>query len=219
MHGIVSNIIHSNCFVFYFVGILHHSFAVLLVGSGGKKIKGIIWYFGDPSQLLIIKSWYFLPLMTHWGWVTQICVSKLTIIGSDNGLSPGRRQAIIWTNDIILLIRTFRTHISEIVNEIHTFSFKKMHFKMSSGKWRPSCLGLNVLNVNKKEYKAWTSSGLMVYNYKNMIITWELLENCKTNKLIIAIDYLYSGPGLSIEHKQACWKWDVQCSILYHVGS
>ena len=29
--------------------------------------------------------------------MTHICVGKLTIIGSDNGLSPGRRQAIIWT--------------------------------------------------------------------------------------------------------------------------
>ena len=83
--------------------------------------------------------------LTHWGRVTHICVSNLTIIGSDNGLSPGRRQAIIWTNDGILLIRTFRIHFSEIVSEIHTYSFKKMHFKMSSGKWRPSCLGLNVL--------------------------------------------------------------------------
>ena len=30
--------------------------------------------------------------------VTHIWVSKLTIIGSDNGLSPDRRQAIIWIN-------------------------------------------------------------------------------------------------------------------------
>ena len=29
--------------------------------------------------------------------------------------------------------------------EIHTFSLKKIHLKMSSGKWRPFCLGLNVL--------------------------------------------------------------------------
>ena len=36
--------------------------------------------------------------LTHWGRVTHICFSKLAIIGSDNGLSPGRRQAIIWTN-------------------------------------------------------------------------------------------------------------------------
>ena len=84
--------------------------------------------------------------LTHIGRVTHIYVSKLTIIGLDNGLAPGRRQAIIWTNDGILLIRTFRTHFSEIVSEIHTYSFKKMHFEMSSGKWRPSCLGLNVLN-------------------------------------------------------------------------
>ena len=28
-----------------------------------------------------------------------MCVSRLTIIGSDNGLSPGRPQAIIWTSD------------------------------------------------------------------------------------------------------------------------
>ena len=33
-----------------------------------------------------------------------IWVNELTIIGSDNGLSPGRRQAIIWTDDGILLI-------------------------------------------------------------------------------------------------------------------
>ena len=30
--------------------------------------------------------------------MTHICVSALAIIGSDNGLSPGRRQAIIWSN-------------------------------------------------------------------------------------------------------------------------
>ena len=35
-------------------------------------------------------------ILTHWGRVTHICVSKLTIIGSDNGLSPWPRQAIIW---------------------------------------------------------------------------------------------------------------------------
>ena len=33
--------------------------------------------------------------LTHWGRATHICVSELTIIGSDNGLSPERPQAII----------------------------------------------------------------------------------------------------------------------------
>ena len=37
--------------------------------------------------------------LTHWGRVMHICVGNLTIIGSDIGLSPGWRQAIVWTND------------------------------------------------------------------------------------------------------------------------
>ena len=47
-----------------------------------------------------------IPRLTHWGRVTHICVNKLTVIGSDNGLLPDRRQAIIWTNAGILLIGT-----------------------------------------------------------------------------------------------------------------
>ena len=77
--------------------------------------------------------------------MTHKCVSKQTIIGSDNGLSSDRRQAIIWANDGILLIINLGKNLSEILIEIYTFSFKKMHLKMSSGKWLPSCLGLNVL--------------------------------------------------------------------------
>ena len=33
--------------------------------------------------------------LTHWGQVTHMCISILTIIGSDNDLLPDRRQAII----------------------------------------------------------------------------------------------------------------------------
>ena len=86
------------------------------------------------------------PVLTHWGRVTHICVDKLTIIGSDNGLSPGRRQAIIWTNAEILLIGSLGTNFSEVLIEILTFSFKKMRLKVSSAKRRPFCLGLNELN-------------------------------------------------------------------------
>ena len=98
--------------------------------------------------LSISRKRYFTFLiyqLTHWGRVTHICVGKLTTIGSDNGLSPGRRQAIIWTNDGILLIRTLGTNFSEILSEIHSFSFMKTHLKMSSAKWRLSHLGLNEL--------------------------------------------------------------------------
>ena len=83
--------------------------------------------------------------LTHWGRVTHICIINLTIIGPDNGLSPGRRQAIIWTNAGILLIGPWGTNFSGILISIQTFSFKKMYLKMSSAKWRPFCLGLRVL--------------------------------------------------------------------------
>ena len=53
--------------------------------------------------------------VTHWGRVTQICVSELTINGSDHGLSPIRRQAIIQTYAGILFIQTLRTNFSEIL--------------------------------------------------------------------------------------------------------
>ena len=69
--------------------------------------------------------------------MTHICVGKLTVIGSDNGVSPGRRQAIIWTSAGILLIGPLGTNFSEILIGIQTLSFKKIHLKMSSAKWRP----------------------------------------------------------------------------------
>ena len=86
-------------------------------------------------------------IKTHWGRVTHICVSNLAIIGSDNGLSPGRRQAIIWTNAGILLIGPIGTNFCENWIEIPTFSFTKMRLKVSSAKWRSFRLGLNVLIV------------------------------------------------------------------------
>ena len=96
-------------------------------------------------------------MWTHWGRVTHICVDNLTIIGSDNGLSPGRRQAIIWNNAGLLLIEPLGTNFSEISIGIQTFSFKKMHLNISSAKWRPFCLGLNVLKAITwiSNYKPW----------------------------------------------------------------
>ena len=93
----------------------------------------------------VLFSSHHQHTLNHWGRATHICVGTLTIIASDNGLSPGRRQAIIWTNAGILLIGSSGTNFSEILIEIYTFSFKKMRLKGSSGKWWPFCLGLNVL--------------------------------------------------------------------------
>ena len=107
------------------------------------------WYYHFGKSIFVV--WVHAitatesTTLTHWGRVTHICVSKLTIIGSDNGLSPGRHQAIIWTNAGILLIKPLATNFSEILIEIQTFSLTKMHLKMSSVKRWPFCLGLNVL--------------------------------------------------------------------------
>ena len=106
-----------------------------------------------PSRNRIWKCFHqngshFVQVLTHWGWVTHICVCYLTIIGSDNGLSPDWRQAIIWTNAGILLIGPLGASFSEIVIEIHTFSLKNVFenivWKMAAFLSRPQCVALNV---------------------------------------------------------------------------
>ena len=67
------------------------------------------------------------------------------IIGSDNGLSPGRRQAILWPNAGILLFGPFGTNFSGILIGIQTFSLRKMYLKISFAKWHSFCLGLILL--------------------------------------------------------------------------
>ena len=76
--------------------------------------------------------------------MTHTWVRKLTIIGPDNGLSPGRRQAIIWTNAGIWLIGQLRTNFSELLIAINTFPSNNA-FENVVGKRLPFCLGLNVL--------------------------------------------------------------------------
>ena len=96
-------------------------------------LKIVIFWSRFYWNLFLARSWVKFTL-THWGRVTHICVGKLTIISSDNGLWPGRRQAIIWTNAGILLISPLGTNFNEILIEIWIFSFKKMHLKVSFAK-------------------------------------------------------------------------------------
>ena len=81
-----------------------------------------------------------LILLTHWGQVILLCVSKLGYHCSDDSLSPVWHQVIIWTNAAIFSIRPLRIYFSEILFEIQKFSFKvfkEMHFKILSAKWCP----------------------------------------------------------------------------------
>ena len=83
----------------------------------------------------------------------HICISELTSIGSDNGLSPGRRQAIIWTNAGILLIVPLGTNFSEIFIGIEIFPLKKLCPKMLSAKCPPLESQRNVLNFADRIFR------------------------------------------------------------------
>ena len=100
-------------------------------------------YVNDQVYCVTVKS---LTQLTHWGRVTHICVSKLSILGSDNGLSPGRRQAIIWTNARVLLIYwTIRNKIQWHFNRnwyifIQENAFENVLWKMATILSRPQCV-------------------------------------------------------------------------------
>ena len=136
---------------------------------------------------LLWSTFYLFPnlvdiCLTHRGLEMHICISKLTIIGSDNGLLPGRHQAIIWTNVGILLIGHLGTNFSEMLIKIHTFLFTKIHLKMLSGKWRPFCLGLNVLNIysiNPINWSLFCPHSLLGVNRKQRTIWW-LLQSAQS---------------------------------------
>ena len=128
-----------------------------LSGKTFLRIYKRVWCSKQKFSMVTFVSFSFLPhvyhaiqhiyhdlpyhisrliYLTRWGQMIHICASKLTIIGSDNGLSPDRRQAIIWNNAGILLIWLSGTNL-KISIKIQTFSFEKMHLKMSSGQWWP----------------------------------------------------------------------------------
>ena len=119
----------------------------------------ILILFYSHRNRLMGTSWSWPSIvLVHRGRVTHICVHKLAIIDSNNGLLPGRRQAIIWTNAGIVLIGTLGTITSEILSEMYIFSFKKMHLKILSAKWRVFCLGFNLLSIGLATHRhiLWT---------------------------------------------------------------
>ena len=118
------------------------------------------------------------------------CVS----IGSHNGLSPVRRQAIIWTNAGLLSIGSLGTIFSEILIKIQNFSFIKMHLKISSAKWRPFC-------PERDELSCDTSQLGSIANIKE---NW----NCKSTLIIHASWFNYK----SWEHRN--WQ-EGECNDAY----
>ena len=101
--------------------------------------KTLTGYFWNWDWIWILRNW-----IRNWNlfWIVELEL-ELKIMDLElelnrktgNDPNPGWRQAIIWTNAGIFLIGPLGTKFSEILIESHTFSFKKMHFKMLSGKW------------------------------------------------------------------------------------
>ena len=102
---------------------------------------------GTHSVYIKASHW-----LTHWGWLTHMCIGNLAIIGSHNGLSPGQCQAIVRINAGILLIGPFGTNVSEISIEVHTFSMIEMHIKNVILKMAVICLSLGVLMMFSLPY-------------------------------------------------------------------
>ena len=75
----------------------------------------------------------------------HICIDDLPIIGSNNSLSPGRRQAIIWTNAEILLIVPLEKNFSENFKQnsnifIHENAFEDGVCTITPISSRPQCV-------------------------------------------------------------------------------
>ena len=84
----------------------------ILAPNGVKSPAGtVLTYFRSCTGLAFEE-------VTHWGW--------------DNGLSPGRRQAIIWTNVGISLIGPLGTNFSEILHEIEEENAFENVWKMAA---------------------------------------------------------------------------------------
>ena len=74
--------------------------------------------------------------------MTHICVSKIIIIGSDNGLLPSHYLNQCWN----IVNWNIGNKLQWNCNPNQYISIQEMHFKMSSAKWLPPYLSLNVLN-------------------------------------------------------------------------
>ena len=80
-----------------------------------------------------------------------ICGSNLSMIVSDNGLSPSRCQAIFLTNAALLLIGQLETNISEIlINQVTIIFIQKNAYEcgvcgISVILSRPHCVNLCVI--------------------------------------------------------------------------
>ena len=135
---------------------------------------------------------------------SDACISNLTIFGPDNGLSPGRRQAIIWTNDGILLIGPLGTNFSEILIEIYIF-----HSRKCIGKWRPFCLA-SMCYYSEQLLILFTGYG--IFN-KNAIYLWSLSWSHPEWQWQIYLGIVMLGWGEILNEKWKHFQMDLGCQF------
>ena len=150
--------------------------------------------------------------------MTHIWVGNRTIIGSDNGLSLCRRQAIIWSNAGILLIGSLGTNFGDILIEILTFSFKKKRLKVSVAELQPFCLGLNVLTLTTAVKKTLNIGQGWVYTpYKTAAVIIYPCHNlyCWSSPICSKLIPMANVSSLYITHTRYApgWRPFVSCSI------
>ena len=169
-----------------------------MLKQGPKSAEHIRWIeFCDALLKIIILSICAIVVLTQWRQLTHICIGKLNIIGSDNGLSPSRHQAIIWTNAVIFLIWPSGTNSSEMLIEIHTSSLRKMYLKMSSEKWHPFCLGLSVLrnDGNASIFCMFSSEIFSISRVKIWVVNhqWNLLWSWWLDSFTVSLHIPFDG--------------------------
>ena len=118
--------------------------------------------------------------LTHWGLEMHICVGELTTIGPENGMAPSRRQAIIILSKPMLEYCWLATKYSEILIKNYILSFKKVHLKIASAKWRPICLGQHTIRL-EGPYVVASSSDTTLPHYILVDHLILLSKGCRVN--------------------------------------
>ena len=152
--------------------------------------------WGEIYQIQSFEISLYL-LLTHCGRVTHICVSELTIIGSDNGLSPGRCQTIIWTNGGILLIGPLGTKFSEILVGIQAFSFRKNALE------NVVCV-IASISSRPQWFNSWMAKSW---------IKWDKWTNIAYGRCTLRWSYWIPTAGCTFE----TWLWDFQSFRLFSI--
>ena len=94
----------------------------------------------------------------HWGWVIHIYIGKLNIIVSDNGLSPGWRQVIIWINYIFIQENAFEKVFCKMAAILSQPQCVKSNYFWSDDDYRVNQVIIGLNNHDNGLVAAWCSA-------------------------------------------------------------